>query len=208
MTPIAHFEDAWARCDQLSALHAYLAANVTAALQPDEILRAEWAARVSALELYIHEIVAQNIADIISGSRPQPAGFSKFQISTASLLLVKSNPSGLQSALDLEVRSRLERWTFQYPADIADGIRLISDVELWNEVALSDGATEQTKVGHAKTIKNQLTQIVNRRNKIVHEADLRPGVPRTPWPIAVADVATVRIFLEKLVHSVDAAITA
>lgn len=206
MTPLAHFEETWARCDQLSALHAYLAANVTAALQPDEILRAEWAARVSALDLYIHELVAQGLASIFTGTKSQAAGFGKFQIGAGVLVASQTNPTASDTMLDLEVRSKLERCTYQYPADIADGIRHISDVELWNEVALSDGATEQSKVEHAKSIKNQLTQIVNRRNKIVHEADLQPGVPRTPWPISAADVSTVRTFLEKVVRAIDAVV--
>jgi len=201
------FETAWARCDQLSALHAYLAANVTAVLQPDEILRAEWAARVSALDLYIHELVAQRLCEIFAGTRPPVPGFGKFQIDAASLLASVQNPGAFQSQIDLEIRSKLERRTFQYPADIADGVRCVSNVELWNSIALADGATEQTKVEHSKTIRNQLTQIVNRRNKIVHEADLQPVVPRVPWPISVPDVLTVRSFVEKIVRAIDAVVT-
>ena len=204
MTPIAAFEDAWARCDQLSALHAYLAANVTAALRPEEILRAEWAARVSALDLYVHELVAQGIAEVFDGSRPQPAGFSKFQISSSSFLSITGNVPSLSNALDLEVRSKLERCTFQYPTDIAEGIRYISDIELWNEISLRDGSTEKEKVSHSKSLKNQLTQIVNRRNKIVHEADLQPGIPRTPWPISSNDAQIVKVFLERVVRHIDA----
>ncbi|KAB2907691.1 MAG: hypothetical protein F9K30_23810 [Dechloromonas sp.] len=203
MNPLQTFETAWARCDQLSALHAYLAANVTSVLQPDEILRAEWAARVSALDLYVHELVAQRLGEIFAGTRPSVSGFAKFQIDAAGLLALKQNPATFQNHIDLEVRSKLERRTFQYPVDIADGIRCISDVELWNSVALADGATEQTKVSHAKTIKSQLTQIVNRRNKIVHEADLQPVVPRVPWPISTSDVLTVRTFVEKTVKAID-----
>lgn len=61
MKPIAYFESVWARCDELTAMHAYLANQLTPALRPDELLRAEWVARVSALDLYVHELVAQGI---------------------------------------------------------------------------------------------------------------------------------------------------
>ena len=48
MTPKIYFDDVWQRCELFVALHGYVTANATAALQPDELLRAEWAARVSA----------------------------------------------------------------------------------------------------------------------------------------------------------------
>jgi hypothetical protein len=60
VTPIAHFDAVWTRCAQLSALHTYLENNVAGILQPD-VLRAEWVARVSALDLYVHELIAQNM---------------------------------------------------------------------------------------------------------------------------------------------------
>ena len=59
MTPKIYFDDVWQRCELFVALHGYVTANATAALQPDELLRAEWAARVSALDLYVHEIVTK-----------------------------------------------------------------------------------------------------------------------------------------------------
>ena len=57
--PLAQFEAVWSRCAQLSTLHAYLEKNVSGIMQPDELLRAEWVGRISALDLYIHELVAQ-----------------------------------------------------------------------------------------------------------------------------------------------------
>lgn len=203
MTPLELFEAAWARCDQLRSLHAYLAANVTSALQPEEILRAEWSARVSAIDLYVHELIANKLVEIISRVRPEPIGISKFNLSASIVLQNSQNVANFLAPLDLEIREKLERRTFQNPDDIADGIRYISDVELWNEVALADGATSMDKVSRAKSIKAQLTQIVNRRNKIVHEADLQPGIPRVPWPISSNDLETIREFLEKVIKSID-----
>lgn len=74
---------------------------------------------------------------------------------------------------------------------------------MWGEVALKLGATVQSKDEDAKRIKKELTQIVGRRNKIVHEGDLQPTTPRTPWPISQADVAFVTQFIYKLVHAID-----
>ena len=75
MTPKIYFDDVWQRCELFVALHGYVTANATAAdLQPDELLRAEWAARVSALDLYVRsEIVTKNLVEIFAGKRT-PAG--------------------------------------------------------------------------------------------------------------------------------------
>jgi RiboL-PSP-HEPN len=107
------------------------------------------------------------------------------------------------AAFDFEVRSKLSRVTYQFPEDIADGIRLVSAKELWNEIALANGADASTKGAIAKSLKKDLSIIVERRNKIVHEGDLQPGIPRTPWPITRADVSYVADFIEKLVRAID-----
>ena len=107
------------------------------------------------------------------------------------------------AAFELEVRGKLSRVTYQLPDDIADGIRHISACELWNEIALAKGATVATKSQIAKSLKRDLSLIVERRNKIAHEGDLQPSIPRAPWPISRADVTYVAIFIEGLVRAID-----
>lgn len=205
MTPIAYFNDVWHRCGEIEALHAYLAGRLTAAISADELLRAEWMARVSALDLYVHELVAQSMVRIFEGTRKSCPGFSKFHCSSDVLLRIKDAPTlaDASAAFDLEVRSKLSRVTYQFPDDIADGIRLVSACELWNDVALAKGATATTKSGLAKSLKKDLSLIVERRNKIAHEGDLQPSIPRTPWPISRVDVSYAAGFIEDLVRTID-----
>ena len=56
----------------------------------DELLRAEWVARVSALDLYVHELVAQNMVSIFEGARNSCPGFSKFHCSSETLLRIRN----------------------------------------------------------------------------------------------------------------------
>jgi len=205
MTPIAYFADIWQRCVEIKALHSYLAGKLTPALSADELLRAEWVARVSALDLYVHELVAQNMMKIFEGSRNGCSGFSKFHCSSDTLLRIKHavTQADANAAFDLEVRSKLSRVTYQFPEDIADAIRLVSGIELWNEIALAKGATATTKGAIAKSLKKDLSLIVERRNKIAHEGDLQLSIPRTPWPITSADVSYVAEFIEDLVRTID-----
>ncbi len=208
MTPLAQFEAVWNRCGQLSTLHAYLEKNISGVLQPDELLRAEWVARVSALDLYVHELVAQGMLATFEGRRLATPAYLRFQISTETLNRIRAaaTPSEASAAFDLYVRTYLSRITYQAPDDIADGVRLCSTIELWNDVALKLGATPATKADEAKSLKTELSLVVRRRNTIAHEGDLQQSPLREPWPISRADLALVRDRIERLVRAIDAVV--
>jgi hypothetical protein len=205
MTPKIYFDDVWQRSELFVALHGYVTANATAALQPDELLRAEWAARVSALDLYVHELVTKNLVEIFAGARPVCPGFARFQVSGEALMRIQAaaTPADRSAAFELEVRTRLSRVTYQHPDDIADGIRMVSPCALWNEIALKLGATNATVTAVSADLRKRLAIIVDRRNKIVHEGDLQPMVPRTPWLIDRSDVSQVTTFINDVVGAID-----
>lgn len=209
MLPIDHFQAVAARCDQIAGLYAFLSSNTTSALQPDELLRAEWVLRISALDLYVHELVAQRMLAIFDGSLTAPQGFLRFQLPNEALLRVKNATSQVEASLafDLHVRTQLSRVTYQFPEDIAAGIRLCSDVELWNEIALHQGSTPQSQTNDAKALKQSLSLLVRRRNAIAHEGDLQQGPVRTVYPILQADLQLVRSFVKNLVSSINAVVT-
>ena len=208
MKALAHFDAVWSRCAQLTTLHAYLAKNVSGVMQPDELLRAEWVARVSALDLYVHELVAQSMLAIFEGRRTASPAYLRFQISNETLSRIRAatTASEASAAFDLYVRDYLSRITYQDPDDIADGVRLCSAIELWNEVAINLGATQSTKTAEAKNLKTQLSLIVRRRNIIAHEGDLQQSPLREPWPITQADLVFVANQIEKLVRAIDAVV--
>jgi len=100
------------------------------------------------------------------------------------------------SWLESEIRERLGRQSFQKADDIADAIRYISNKKLWDEVAL-----QMTK--SAKDIKQQLNSIVDRRNKIAHEADIDPTFNiGSRWNINELLVGDAVDFIEILVDSI------
>ncbi len=205
MSPLQTFHSVWNRCAHLTVLHAYVAAKVTSVLRPDELLRAEWVARVSALDLYVHELVAQRMLDIFEGRLTPSRAYLKFVVSVEVVDRIRTagNTVVASAAFDLEVRRQLAQLTYQDPDRIADGVRLFSDLELWNEVALKLGATQKTKVERAKTLKKELSLIVQRRNKIAHEGDLQPAHPRDPWPIQAGDLTVVKKRIEDIVNTID-----
>jgi hypothetical protein len=203
--PIAHFEAVWSRCALLSGLHDYMQRSVSSVLQPDELLRAEWVSRVSALDLYVHELIAQSMVAIFEGRRAVTPAYLRFQISNEAMDRIRTAVTHTEAtaAFDLYVRSQLSRLTFQAPDDISDGIRLCSTIELWKEIAVSLGATPSTKNDAAKDLKLQLSLIVRRRNIIAHEGDLQQSPLRDPWPINQTDLAVVSGHIERVVRAID-----
>jgi hypothetical protein len=65
------------------------------------------------------------------------------------------------------------------------------------------GATQATKTNDAKDIKRQLSLLIGRRNKIVHEGDLQQSPLREPWPISRADIVFVGEQIERIVRAID-----
>lgn len=100
------------------------------------------------------------------------------------------------SWLENEIRETLSFKSFQQPDKIADAIRLISDKKLWDEVAAKIGKP-------TKDIKQQLILIVDRRNKIAHEADIDPTFNiGNRWNIDEFLVNDAVDFIEQVVESI------
>jgi len=98
--------------------------------------------------------------------------------------------------LEAEIREKLSYESYQQPNKIADAIRLISAKELWKEVA---GQLNKP----AKDIKSQLSAIVDRRNKIAHEADIDPSYGiGSRWNIDENMVNDAVNFIEQLVENI------
>jgi RiboL-PSP-HEPN len=147
-------------------------------------------------------LIAMDIASWLENEIQQSQGYSFLQQShTVSALLPAIASSVLNrlnntSWLEDEIRERLGYQSFQQPEKIADAIRLISDKKLWDEVSTILGLP-------ARDIKQQLSAIVDRRNKIAHEADIDPtfGIGGR-WYIDEILVSNAVDFIEKVVESI------
>ncbi|MEG3876315.1 HEPN domain-containing protein [Microcoleus sp. herbarium7] len=185
-----------ARVRDLIAVHNSLKAQASSVLDISDILRAALVLAVSALDYYIHEVVRIGMLEIHGGQRPEPPAFSRFQISLGNARAGINAGQNIDSWLEDEIRQRHSYKSFQQPEAIADAIRLISDKKLWEEVS-----TNMTRP--AKDIKQQLNGIVDRRNKIAHEADIDPSYPiGDRWPIDELLVNEAVDFLEQVVESI------
>lgn len=73
------------------------------------------------------------------------------------------------------IREAVSRKTYQRADDIAAGLKLICDPPFWS--------TTYGKGAGAERMRKKLDLIVNRRNRIVHEADLSDLALGEKWPI-------------------------
>ena len=188
-----------ARVRELITVHNSLKAQASSVVDLSDMLRAALVLAVSALDYYIHEVVRIGMLEIHRGQRPEPPAFSRFQISLGSARAAINAGQNIDSWLEDEIRQGHSYKSFQQPKAIADAIRLISDKKLWEEVSINMGRVAQD----TEDIKNQLSLIVDRRNKIAHEADIDPSYPiGDRWPIDELLVNEAVDFIEQVVESI------
>jgi hypothetical protein len=181
------------RARDLRALFINLKASTGSALDLTDILRAAIVSAVSALDTFIHEITRMGMVEIYQNARPRTDAFGRFPISMQNVLLVIATP-GDTKWLEDEIRSQHGWLSFQQPDKVADAIRLFCGKELWKEVGIRLAIDP-------KSAKNRLALIVDRRNKIAHEADMDPTSPGSRWPI---DELLVQEVIDRLEQIGDA----
>ena len=183
-----------ARVRNLGVSHNILNAQTTAVIDLSDILRSELVMAVSALDHYIHEIVRLGMLEVYRGTRPETSAFLRFRISLERVRQMVKTPTS-DDWLDNEIRERHGWRSFQQADHIADAIRLISDISLWEQVSTH---LEMP----AQDIKQELNLIADRRNKIVHEADMDPTPYDTRWPIDEVLVDDAINLIEQIVETV------
>ncbi|OKH88345.1 HEPN domain-containing protein [Thalassospira sp. TSL5-1] len=208
MKPIQYYEGVWSRCDQLQSLFLYLNSNTSSVVDLSDLLRAEWSMRVSALDLYVHELVAQNMLSIFQGNRAICDGFQRYKLKASTLLRIRGSVNAFEvdNAFDLDVREYLSALTFQRSNSIADGVRMISPIVLWDAVCQILGADGRSLKNMKQDIKSQLDLICDRRNKIVHEGDLNNTFPRGLRPVARGEVDFVKMHIDRIVRAIDSCV--
>lgn len=190
---IEAFRQSMSRVEHLGGLHQALSELTTAAVDASDLLRAQVVLAASALDYYIHEVTVLGMIAVFEGKRHPTPAFQKYRVSVSAISI--GMVAGGSYWFETEIRERHSYLSFQQPEKVADAIRLFSDVKLWQEVAIKMVSTE-----HA--VKEQLKLIIDRRNKIAHEADLDPSYPNTRWPITVQDVSCTLKFLRDLGESI------
>lgn len=187
------------RVRNLGALHTILSNQITPALDLSDLLRAELVMVVSALDLYVHEAVRLGMLESFRGQRPQTNAFREFRVTLGGTIQALATPLS-DVWLDDQIRDQHSRRTYQNPNDIATGISHISNLALWESVAARLQSTSEA-------VRDRLRLVVERRNKIVHEADSNPaygqiGVLWVLDPVQTDDAVSFVASVAEAIHAV------
>jgi hypothetical protein len=192
---IDHFSSNLAYVDNLLALARGIDTTTTAAVDVGDIQRAAVVMAVSAMDHYVHERAREGMHEVLQAVRPETPAFGRFSVSM-SVLLEARRDTGSIDWLDQAVNDQHGHRPFLKTEDIADAMRLISSVPLWPQVATTLGTSPET-------VKAQIKTIVDRRNKIAHEADLDPTQPGTRWPISDALAGDAVEYVRRVVNAIE-----
>lgn len=221
LSAIRQFRANMDRVRALGGLYEALGQSTTPIVDVTDLLRAQIVMVVSALDHYIHSITRIGMLEVYDGKRPPTNAFSRFQVTIDVAMTGIAGSSGnawfemaiRENAPDApEVDDKPNAWletaireshghlAFQHPDKIADAVRLFSSSELWPSVASHLGLT-------VPDVKNRLRLIVDRRNKIAHEADLDPDYPGSRWPISPSESTDAVDFIQDVCEAIHVVVT-
>jgi hypothetical protein len=195
-TAIENFRLNIERVRHLGGLYDAICGLTTSAIDASDLLRAQVMLAVSALDFYIHEATVRGMVEVYEGIRPPTDAFRRQKVS-GSLLL--GNALASSAAFESDIRERHSFLSFQQPDKISDAIRLFCDKPLWQVVAQQLGLNDSD-------VKSRLRLVVDRRNKIAHEADVDPSFPGVRWPISREDAIASLNFITEICETINSAV--
>ena len=164
--------------------------------QASDILRAKIVLSVSALDCFIHDLVKQGMIETYQGVRISSKQFESYQIPFNFLKLIENADNSEEKLAHLEkaIQKINSKDSYQSPKGVDYALGLINISKIWVSVA-------NLMNGKADDIKDYLSEIIDRRNKIAHEADY-DALTGSKTPIEQQNINDVIQFIENLCESI------
>lgn len=178
-------------------LHEQLS-KVVPAMDLSDILRAEYVLIVSAFDCYVHDVVLQGMTNMFSGSKPDSRAYNEFclPMSAVKQLLVSTDSAIRESIFNASVKKLLAKDSYQSPKSVEYAMNLINLKNVWHKVGLKLSMP-------SKDVVLKLGLIIQRRNKIAHEADIHDLVSMDKTAIDRSDVDDTFAFLDQIVTAIE-----
>jgi hypothetical protein len=186
----SQFKENLKRVRELGGLAVAVQSLTTSAIDVSDLWRSQIVLVVSALDYFIHELARLGMIECAKGRRAKTDAYLRFEMPLSATESAIAG-SAYEVWVGETVRERHSWQSFQDPDKLADAIRLMSPVKLWEAVGHELGEPP-------RDVKTRLKLIVDRRNQIAHEADLDPTNPGTRWPINAPLVDDTVDFIEKV----------
>lgn len=151
------------RARSVADMAASLDKLTTKAIDTSDQYRFSIVHAVSAFDRYIHAVVYRGLVSAAEGRIPESKRFPAFRVSVkAAMLAAQGRP--IEEWFGQEIAQQHAFLSFQRSNKVADALRLVMDKVVWREVGNILGEDPEA-------LKKDLDLVVDRRNKIVHEAD-------------------------------------
>ena len=184
-----------------AGIYEYLQNN-SIPLDSSDLLRWQWVLAVSALDKYVHDIVLKGMLDEFHGKRPLTKGYKNFTLDmNAYLTIAYAKNPGVE--FEKAIVHKHSYLAFQYPDKIANALAYIwEEPHKWRVIS-----SKMTTHISEDDLKVKLTNIIVRRNQIVHEGDcLTVRIPLSQQAITREDTEDVVGFITELVEAIDKSI--
>jgi hypothetical protein len=191
---INNFNECIARISDLHYTYIALTQVTEKALDISDILRSEIVLAVSAMDYFVHEITAIGMIEILSGKRKSTKAFKAFRVPVKDFSFLSCGSEEQVNWFREEIRDQHSWKSFQQSKAINDALRLITEEAFWEDIAKTMNKT-------TGELKSSIDVIVDRRNKIAHEADIDPSFPASRWPITELDVNHAINFIKEFCNS-------
>lgn len=162
----------------LSVLYQTLSQQIALPQSFDDLLRSQIVYAVSAFDKFVHDVVRIGMLQILAGTRPVTAKYESEPIAMKTIIeMAAATVPPKEHVFEQALIRKFKIASFQDPVKVADGLSYIwSETQKWQKIAALLGVTDEA----ART---RLKLIVDRRNFIVHEADIDP-ISGVKFPIS------------------------
>ncbi len=174
------------------------------ALDITDLYRAAWVQAVSATDHWLHEELFRRVEELAADPDADlPAQLQRFELPLSVIEAVRRGDRTMSDAVLHYVRAKWAFASMHSPRKIAEAYKLVSDIDLWQTVAmrLNDWNQHRTNFS-SQTVRKRFSTVIERRNKIAHHADLEDGDLKQRRPLTAAGANDAVDWLERVVLAV------
>ncbi|MFI7038206.1 hypothetical protein ACIBI0_16090 [Microbispora rosea] len=170
----------------LEGLRGLSAANYgdLAAAEPADLYRAAWSQAVAALDHWMHQALIDRVARLTNDSgNDRPDALKRLAIPFE--VAERMHEEAIENVLREFLQEELSRTSYQKSQRITEGLRLVTKntpSTIWNTIGGLLGM-------QASAVKERQDEIIRRRNRIAHNADLDHAGRRIPMSASEAEAA-------------------
>ena len=170
-----------------------------------ELGRAAIAQAVSCFDAYLHDVLAERLERSIGrGNWNQRLVEAANELADGKTLLTISHSASGKTDLAKAIGGRFDSRPLQKQARVEEVLELLGVGDPWARIEHHFRTTPRG-VRTQKDMQGRLKGIVERRNQIVHRADVPKGSEQAKR-MRKTEASKARLFLQKLVEAIDMAI--